>query len=100
MNKAQQLIDWFENNGSYTTQLGDIDVDFFSEDDYILDSYEIADQARWSTYKSAVWKFDDESYAEITWEEGSTEYQDPDPNVAIEEVEPYEETVIKYKAVK
>jgi hypothetical protein len=100
MNKAQQLINWFEKHGTPSTYLGDIDVDFFDDDDYIADSYDIVDQTRWSTYKSAVWKFDDGSYVEITWEEGSTEYQDAEPSIAIDEVEPYEETVIKYRAVK
>lgn len=100
MNKAQELIAWFEKNGSYNTDMWDIDLDFFDPHGYLDDSFDLAGQDRWSTYKSAVWKFDDGSFAEITWEEGSTEYQDPDSNISIEEVEPYEETVIKYRAVK
>lgn len=98
MNKAQQLVEWFKANGNRETGLWDIDVDFFIADDFV--EKEIADQTRWSVYKVGVWKFDDDSYVEITWEEGSTEYQDVNADIYMEEVEPYEQTVIKYRAVK
>lgn len=98
MNKAQELIEWFEKNGTRETSLWDIDLDFFIADGYI--EKEIADQSRWSVYLVGVWKFDDGSYVEITWEKGSTEYQDVEPDIFIEEVEPYEQTVIKYRSVK
>jgi len=98
VNKAQELIKWFEDNGNKSTRISDIDVDFFVPSEFV--EKEIADKSRWSVYMVGVWKFDDDSFVEITWEEGSTEYQDVEPDIYIEEVEPYEQTIVKYRTVK
>lgn len=100
MNKAQELIKWFKENGNDETDLWDIDIEWFHPDDYLSDTFEYTSQNRWTTWKTAVWKFEDESYVEIHWEEGSTEYQDTYPHMSIVEVEPYEKTVIKYRKVR
>lgn len=100
VNKAQELISWFENNGDSTTDMWDIDVDWFNPHEYMDDTYDLVGESRWSIYKTAVWQFDDGSFAEINWEEGATEQQETDANISIIEVEPYEETVIKYRRVK
>lgn len=98
MNKGQELITWFKENGNKEMGLWDIDLDFFIADGFI--EKEIADKSRWSLYMVGVWKFDDGSFVEITWEQGSTEYQDVEPDIFIEEVEPYEQTIIKYRGIK
>jgi len=102
MNKAQELIKWFNKNGTSDTARWEIDdsLEWFECDGYIADTYDIYDQRRWSIHQSAVWKFDDGSYAEISWAEGATENQEVEPNIIIMEVEPYEQTVIKYRGVK
>lgn len=100
MNRAQELIAWFEKNGDSTMDRWDIDVDWFKPQGYVSDTYDIVGETRWSVYKTAVWGFDDGSFAEVNWEEGATEYQETDANLSIIEVEPYEETVIKYREVK
>lgn len=102
MTKAKELIKWFKKNGKPDTERWEIEeaLDWFGSDAYMSDTYEIYDQGRWSTHQSAVWKFDDESYAEISWATGSTECQEIDPNIKIVEVEPYETTLIKYRKVK
>ena len=102
MNKAQELIKWFEENGDDETDRWDIEseLDWFSSDGYISNTYELGDQGRWWTSFSAVWSFNDGSFVEISWLSPSTEMQEQPPNINIEEVEPYEETVIKYRTVK
>lgn len=100
MNRAQELIAWFKENGDDETDRWDIDIEWFNADDYLPDTFEYTSQNRWTTWKTAVWKFEDGSYAEIHWEEGSTEYQDTYPHISIVEVEPYETTVVKYRAVR
>lgn len=99
MNKAQELIKWFKENGDKKTGRWDIDVDWFHPDDYLSDTFEYTSQNRWTTWKTAVWKFDDGSYVQLHWEEGSTEYQETYPNLIITEVEPYEKTIIDFRAV-
>lgn len=102
MNKAQELIKWFDENGSDETDRWDIEaeLDWFESDGYIGETYEMEDQGRWWTSFSAVWSFDDESFAELTWLSPSTEMQEQPPCISIVEVEPYEKTIIKYKRVR
>jgi hypothetical protein len=100
MNKAQELIKWFKENGNQDTGMWDIGVQWFDPHGYIDDTFDLYSQNRWSTYKRAVWKFEDESYVEIIWEDGSTEYQDPPANIKMVEVEPFEKTIIDYRAVR
>lgn len=101
MNKAQELIKWFKENGDAYTERYDIDLDWFDYDGYISDTFEIYDQGRWWVSEGAVWKFDDGSFAELTWRSPATEMQEGQPPmINIVEVEPYETTVIKYRAVK
>jgi hypothetical protein len=98
--KAQELIKWFKENGKQETGMWDIEVDWFDPHDYIDDTFELTSQNRWTTWQTAVWKFEDGSYVQIHWEKGSTEYQDCYPNISIVEVEPYEKTIIDYRAIK
>lgn len=99
MNKAQEFVAWFDANGDEETDIWDLENDQLHETKSVIDR-EITDQGRWETFRRSVYKFDDESYVEVTWAEGSTEYQDTYPNITVEEVEPFEETVISYRAVK
>ncbi len=99
MNKAQELIKWFKENGEEETDLWDIELDWFDPDGYLSDTFEYTSQNRWTTWVTAVWKFEDHSYVQIHWETPSTEYQDCYPNLSIVEVEPFEKTIIDYKAV-
>jgi hypothetical protein len=101
VNKAQELIDWFEKNGNDETELYEIEseLNWFDSDGYLSDTHEMEDQGRWWTSWSAVWAFEDGSFAYIGWLSPSTEMQEQPPNINITEVEPYEETVIKYRSV-
>lgn len=60
----------------------------------------IVDQSRWTTFKEAVIKLDDDSYLCLNWGEGSTEYQETYKEYTVEVVEPYEKTIIDYRPVK
>lgn len=99
MNRAQELIKWFDENGEDETDRYDIEseLDWFESDGYLADTYDMEDQGRWWTSWSAVWKFEDGSYAELSWLSPSTEMQEQPPNISIIEVEPYEKTIIKYR---
>lgn len=61
------------------------------------------DQSRWKTsWEKVVRDQETGKYYLLMWESGSTEYQDmnfEDEHHEVIEVEPYEETVIKYRAV-
>lgn len=102
MNKAQELIAWFDENGNDETDRYDIEAElsWFDADGYLPDTHEMEDQGRWWTSWSAVWEFDDGSYAELSWLSPSTEMQEQPPNISIREVEPYAKTVIMYRKVK
>lgn len=98
MNKAQELIKWFQVNGDETYSIWDFEQ--IKGDGYIPGTYEIEGQGRWETSFSAVWKFEDDSYVRLYWDEGSTEYQDStSPNISMIEVKPYETMVVKYRKV-
>ena len=60
---------------------------------------EITDQARWSTYFRVVLQMPDGSLVEAQWAEGSTEYQDVDPELELFEVEAKEEIVVRFARV-
>lgn len=62
---------------------------------------EITGQSRWSTYYARVYNDPiDNTYWRITWERGSTEYQESDDlNVSFEQVKPVEKVVIDYVKV-
>lgn len=94
MNKAQELIKWFSINGDEDTSSWDIELLKNAE---AVVSREIVGQGRWETYLESVYKFTDNSHVRMSWNEGSTEYQDCPPGIEFIEVEPYEETIIKYR---
>jgi hypothetical protein len=62
----------------------------------------IDEQSRWSVYKSVVVKqISTDKLFNVWWGEGATEYQEgQDEPCGMNEVEPYEVTVIKYRNVK
>lgn len=98
MNKAQELIAWFKENGTEETSTWDLEE---IAKEFTQVDYDIIDQGRWETFYESIWKLKDDSYVQIEWQEGSTEYQDSTPpTISLTEVEPYEEIVIKYRAVK
>lgn len=98
MNKAQEVVQWFADNGDSSTSLWDFD-DLLDSATSVV-SRDIVNQGRWTTSYESVYRFSDNSYVEFAWDEGSTEYQDDaDANLEVYEVEPYEETVIKYRSV-
>lgn len=97
MNKAQELIAWFDENSNQETDIWDLDSLDFTIDEVI--SRNITGQSRWETFRESVWKFEDGSFARLSWAEGSTEYQENYPNMTIEEVEPYESVEIKYRKI-
>jgi len=78
------------------------------DDDDDADNYEevtkakIFDQSRWSTFYSRVYKNKiDGTFWEIIWSRGSTEQQDNGPeDIGVNQVEPYEKTIIEYRRVK
>lgn len=102
MSKAQELIAWFQENGNDETDRWDIEsaLEWFESDGYLGDTYEMEDQGRWWTSWSAVWQFDDGSFAELSWLSPSTEMQEQPPNISIREVEPYSQIVVKYRKKK
>lgn len=61
---------------------------------------EMVDQRRWVTIFEQVFKSPEGKYFEISWERGSTEYQESDAPPYMVEVEPYEVTVTKYRVKK
>ena len=69
-------------------------------DQETVQSTSITDQDRWHTYYEKVVKTKDGKFYSLWWREGSTECQDcPFDEMYCEaiEVEPYQETVTKYK---
>lgn len=98
VNKAQEVVKWFKDNGDTYTSLWDFD-DLLKDAKSVI-SRDIVGQGRWTTSYESVYKFSDNSYVEFSWDEGSTESQEgSDPNLEVYEVEPYEETLIKYRSV-
>ena len=71
--------------------------DFVSVTDGVIE-----DQDRWSIYKSLIFKQKSTGkFFQAYWGEGATEYQDgQEEYCSLTEVEPYEVTVTKYKAVE
>jgi hypothetical protein len=61
---------------------------------------EITTQGRWTTYYRVVLRMGDGSLVEAQWGEGSTEYQDQEPNLMLFEVEAKEEVVVRFARVK
>ena len=75
--------------------------DFFDDENFEeVTAREIEDQGRWSTFYSQVFKDKDGNFWQASWERGSTEYQEVDPNLLVVAVEPYEEIVTKYKVLR
>lgn len=65
----------------------------------IVNDPSIVEQSRWSVYKTAVAKHKATGkFYQLDWGEGATEYQDgQDEPAYIQEAEPYEVTVTKYR---
>lgn len=101
MNKAQQFVEKINNLSSDEKEAHGFDPDWWIEEnlgDAKTVESEITGTGRWDTFYESVTKFDDGSYAGLSWVHGSTEYQDnTEPNYEAWEVEPYETTVTKYK---
>jgi hypothetical protein len=73
----------------------------FSSDDFTpVTDEEITDQTRWSTHFNQILKYKDGTLWRASWSRGSTEYQDEGiEDLVLVQVEPYQETVTKYKAI-
>lgn len=76
-----------------------------TEPDYEVVENEINGTSRWSVHYTMVFKeLSTGKLYRTHYSEGATEYQDEDPfeyedELEVDEVEPYEETVIKYRTV-
>lgn len=76
----------------------------YDEADYYLFGLEtkveehVVETSRWSQFfEQVVYDKASDKYYLLSWESGATEYQDVDFEMLVEEVEPYETTVIKYR---
>lgn len=62
---------------------------------------EVLDQNRWSVVKEVVFKIADKYYISVVWNDPATEMQDgQNTDCEIYEVEPFEETVVKYRVIE
>ena len=61
-----------------------------------LQGEEIIDQDRWRTYYSKVVKSPEGTPYLITWQRGSTEYQEYDPEYTMVKVKPIQKTITTY----
>lgn len=68
------------------------------EDFECVEPESIYEQDRWHTYYEAVFKATDGRFWNVSWAQGSTEYQECDPNWMFQEVEPVEVVTTIYKA--
>tara|TARA_R110002167_G_scaffold151503_2_gene345455 strand:- start:140 stop:550 length:411 start_codon:yes stop_codon:yes gene_type:complete len=76
--------------------------EFAYEMETVVDEY-VVDTDRWHQYYEQVVKDKEGKFWELSWKQGATENQDLDfeeCNHCAIEVEPYEVTVTKYKAIK
>lgn len=86
---AEALVTWGGEVG--------VEFEFFEH----VTPEQIIDQGRWSTYYAQVWHDTrDDTYWELTWGRGSTEYQDGGPEgVSFTQVVPKQVMVTKYVPV-
>jgi hypothetical protein len=77
-------------------------------DEYVFESgdfeevepEEFEGNGRWSIHYSQILKYKDGTFWRANWSRGATEYQDDGvEDLRLIQVEPYEVTVTKYKAV-
>jgi hypothetical protein len=100
MTKAEQIV-LAIRVASEDTHPYDVIDELLNSLEYDVVEHETLDHTRWSVVESSVVKFSDGSFVWLTWEEPATEYQEGQPyNGSAELVEPYEETVIKYRKIK
>ena len=92
---AQELITWFYEQERRKRMCWE-DLPGIN----LVSGPSISDQGRWETFKEAVFSMGDGSLVQASWTEGSTEYQDSDPDMDLWEVEAYTEPVTKYRRKK
>ena len=87
--------------------LVDLVYDEYDETKFEILENEIQDSSRWSIHYNLIFKeWETGKIYETYYSVGATEYQEESPfeyegdEIEVTEVEPYEVTVIKYKAVK
>lgn len=86
-----------EYSGPYSVKEHAIDNDLSVEE---VDS-EITGQSRWSVQKRNIFYVEEiDAYIGFSWSDPATEGQEGQPlNPGVFEVEPYEETVTKYRSI-
>jgi len=74
---------------------------FWNEEEFsCVGAEEIDGRGRWSTSFSQVLKYKDGTFWRARWQRGSTEYQDEGvEDLTLVQVEPYQVTETRYKAI-
>lgn len=74
---------------------------FDSDNFETLNNPVMSEKHRWITRNTQVVREKSTGhYWMASWNEGNTEYQDPDPDLTLVKVEPYEVTITQYRIAK
>lgn len=104
MTKAEEWSERFNktNDDSDYEEFMTFDTpDGWVPEEYDVLEEEIVGTSRWGVIHEAIIRFKDNSYMQLNWQEGATEYQDGHPkSYSAEPVEPYDITITKYRSIK
>lgn len=95
--KAKETISFDSTDGSHPEEFM---YEFFPEEDSNPVHTEDYGDTRWESHTGYVFKLSDGSYIEFEHASGLTESQDHQGIEAVDIVEPYEVTTVKYRSVK